>query len=133
MMSQKAGLFGHMEIRGQILRAPNPAAAKALRRKVGGSREEEFVGHHFAIVVRANEAKFTQHRNLGRFLCQTAPKVLVEASPFDLIWGIGLGEDNEMATDPNHWRGPNLLGFALMEVRKELSSEPGHLAETGRA
>lgn len=133
MMVQKAGLFGDMDTREQILRAPTSSAAKSLGRHVRGFREEDWIDHRFEIVVRGNEAKFAQHRGLGIFLRQTAPKVLVEASPFDQIWGIGLRDDNLMAIDPNHWRGLNLLGFALMEVRARLSTKAGYPVETGCA
>ena len=73
----------------------------------------------FSIVVRANEAKFTQNVELRQFLKQTGSRVLVEASPVDKIWGIGLAQDDEKANNPNLWSGLNLLGFALMQVRGE--------------
>jgi predicted NAD-dependent protein-ADP-ribosyltransferase YbiA (DUF1768 family) len=46
--------------------------------------------------------------------------VLVEASPRDRVWGIGISAGHEHATDPARWRGLNLLGFALMEARAGL-------------
>jgi ribA/ribD-fused uncharacterized protein len=70
----------------------------------------------------ANLAKFRQNEALGRFLLETGRRVLVEASPVDAIWGIGLSRDDERATQPELWPGLNLLGFALMEVRSQLSS-----------
>jgi ribA/ribD-fused uncharacterized protein len=84
---------------------------------VRGFDEATWVAHRFDIVVRGNRAKFTQHPTLHEFLQNTAPRVLVEASPVDRIWGIGLAQDDPDAHDPNRWRGLNLLGFALMEVR----------------
>ena len=51
---------------------------------------------------------------------QTGDSVLVEASPYDAIWGIRLAASSPEAQDPMKWRGQNLLGFALMEVRDEL-------------
>jgi ribA/ribD-fused uncharacterized protein len=54
------------------------------------------------------------------YLMSTGNKILVEASPLDTIWGIGLGRENTKANNPNTWRGKNLLGFALMEVRDEI-------------
>lgn len=71
-------------------------------------------------MVRANEAKFGQNAELGRFLKQTGARILVEASPVDRIWGIGLAQDDERATNPNLWRGLNLLGFALIQVRGDV-------------
>jgi ribA/ribD-fused uncharacterized protein len=77
-----------------------------------------------AAVVRGNVAKFGQNEELGAFLRGTGARVLVEASPRDQVWGIGLGASNPAARDPSRWRGRNLLGFALMAARKELSRVP---------
>jgi len=74
----------------------------------------------FEVVVRGNLAKFSQSRELAAFLLGTRGHVLVEASPRDRIWGIGLGESDPRASDPHAWRGLNLLGFALMRVREML-------------
>lgn len=117
MMAEKAALFGDQDTRAEVLQAPNPGAAKALGRKVRGFDESKWVEHRFGIVVRANEAKFSQNAELGQFLKQTSSRVLVEASPVDRIWGVGLAADDEKVNDPNHWQGLNLLGFALMHVR----------------
>jgi ribA/ribD-fused uncharacterized protein len=117
MMAEKAALFGDASTRAQALAAPSPGAAKALGRKVQGFDEDVWQEHRFSIVVRANQAKFSQNAELGQFLRQTGSRILVEASPVDRIWGIGLAKEDEQATNPNHWRGLNLLGFALMRVR----------------
>jgi ribA/ribD-fused uncharacterized protein len=74
-------------------------------------------GDRCEIVVAGTIAKFDQHPELGRFLAGTRDRVLVEASPLDRIWDIGLAADDERAEDPGRWRGLNLLGFALMEAR----------------
>jgi hypothetical protein len=120
MMAEKAVLFGDEETRAEVLRAPNPGAAKALGRKVRGFDEAAWARQRFSTVVRANEAKFAQNPELGRYLRQTGDRILVEASPVDRIWGIGLAADDEKVSDPNSWRGLNLLGFALMRVRESL-------------
>ncbi|HEY5761312.1 MAG TPA: NADAR family protein [Steroidobacter sp.] len=117
MMAEKAALFGDQETRAQVLRAPNPGAAKALGRQVQGFDEAVWTAKRFGIVVRANEAKFSQNPELHQFLKTTGSRILVEASPVDKIWGIGLAHDDERAKDPNAWLGLNLLGFALMRVR----------------
>ena len=57
----------------------------------------------------------------GAFLVGTRTRVLVEASPVDRIWGIGLAQDDERAANPLRWNGTNLLGFALMAVRDRLA------------
>ena len=121
MMAAKARLFGDTEICEKIIGAGGPAKAKALGRQVRGFREDQWVAHRFEIVVAGNRAKFAQNAEMGRFLLDTARKVLVEASPRDRIWGIGMGRDNPRASDPARWRGLNLLGFALMEVRSRLT------------
>ena len=117
MMAGKAALFGDSATRALVLEAPNPGAAKALGRKVQGFDETVWEQHRFEIVVRGNQAKFAQNAELGEFLKQTGRKVLVEASPVDQIWGIGLAQDDDKVSNPNLWRGLNLLGFALMRVR----------------
>ena len=120
MMAEKAALFGDQEIRQQILDAPTPATTKSLGRKVRGFDEALWQQNRYAIVVRANQAKFAQNPAIGRYLAGTGSRILAEADPIDRIWGIGFGLDDERAKNPNQWRGLNLLGFALMEVRDNL-------------
>jgi ribA/ribD-fused uncharacterized protein len=120
MMAAKARLFGDTEICAQILAAPNPGAAKDLGRRVAGFDEKIWNANRYSIVVSANQAKFEQHPELGDLLKQTGNRVLVEASPVDRIWGVGLAQDDQKVNDPNQWRGLNLLGFALMQVRDKL-------------
>lgn len=122
MMAGKARLFGDEAIRAQVLAAPTPAEAKALGRKVANFDGARWERERFAIVVAANMAKFGQHPDLREFLVQTGDCVLVEASPVDAIWGIGLAADHADAQRPERWQGLNLLGFALMEVRERLAT-----------
>ena len=105
-----------------ILASTDPSKVKALGRKVKGYDESRWVAHRFAIVVAGNYAKFSQNEALTAFLLSTGDKVLVEASPVDQIWGIGLARDGPHAAHPDKWNGLNLLGFALMEVRDMLRS-----------
>ncbi|MDH0682192.1 NADAR family protein [Achromobacter animicus] len=120
MMAEKARLFGDEATRALVFKAPNPGAAKALGRQVMGFNDETWLANRYAIVVRANEAKFGQNPELREFLLQTGNRVLVEASPVDRIWGVGMAQDDEHIANPNLWRGLNLLGFALMQVRDTL-------------
>ncbi|WP_433824423.1 NADAR family protein [Actinoplanes sp. CA-015351] len=120
MMWRKATLFGDEDTAERILAAPHPKAAKDLGGRATGFDQQTWNEHRFAVVVDGNLAKFTQHPALGAYLRGTGRRVLVEASPMDRIWGIGLARDDERAADPRRWRGLNLLGFALMEVRDRL-------------
>ncbi|MEU5722202.1 NADAR family protein [Micromonospora sp. NPDC047738] len=120
MMWHKATLFGDAEIAERILASGHPRRAKTLGRQVRGFDEATWTARRYDIVVAGSVAKFGQHDELGRFLLGTGERVLVEASPVDRIWGIGLAADDPRADDPARWRGQNLLGFALMEARATL-------------
>ena len=122
MMAEKARLFNDDSILAQIIAVKHPAEAKKLGRLVQGFDQEIWEKNRFKIVVQGNVGKFQQNPNLKEFLANTKARILVEASPRDRIWGIGLGKDNPNAENPEKWRGENLLGFALMEVRSILSS-----------
>lgn len=124
MMAEKARLFGDDVARERVLAAPRPEDAKKLGRTVAGFDEAVWIAHRFAIIVRGNEAKFGQNAELGSYLSSTRGHILVEASPEDRIWGIGLAEKDADAGNPKKWRGLNLLGFALMEVRERLRGLP---------
>lgn len=120
MMAAKARLFGDAEAERRVLAAEHPSLAKKAGRMVRGFDERTWERERFAIVVEGGVHKFTAHADPREFLLNTGERVLVEASPVDRVWGIGLTADDEAATDPQRWRGPNLLGFALMEVRARL-------------
>lgn len=120
MMAEKARLFDDERTLARILAAQSPAEAKKLGREIQGFVPEVWETHKFEIVKTGNRHKFEQHRDLAAFLLSTHDRVLVEASPVDTIWGIGLAADAPDAANPARWQGPNLLGFALMEVRDQL-------------
>ncbi|MFJ1756902.1 NADAR family protein [Kitasatospora sp. NPDC088134] len=121
MMAGKARLFGDEEIVPRILAARTPAEAKKLGQLVGGFDEARWTAHRFDLVVAGSVAKFGQDDRLRAYLVGTGNRVLVEASPLDRIWGIGLAADDDRAHAPAQWRGLNLLGFALMEARAKLT------------
>ncbi len=121
MMAEKARLFEDEENHQKILNASHPGEAKKLGRLVQGFQQDIWVSHRFDIVVQGNIAKFSQNNDLREFLLGTKKQILVEASPRDRIWGIGLDENSKQATNPEKWKGLNLLGFALMKVRDQLS------------
>jgi ribA/ribD-fused uncharacterized protein len=120
MMSEKARLFNDHEVLKKIIACSSPAAAKKLGREVRNFNEEDWNRNRFEVVVRGNQAKFEQNKELRQFLLSTRDRVLVEASPVDKIWGIGLAETDPHAGNPEKWKGLNLLGFALMKVRSML-------------
>jgi ribA/ribD-fused uncharacterized protein len=123
MMYRKAVLFGDEESAGRIVAASHPRQAKMLGRRVRNFDESIWNKQRFDIVVDACLVKFGQNAELRQFLLGTGDRVLVEASPTDRIWGIGLTARDERAADPALWQGLNLLGFALMHARAELADQ----------
>ncbi len=121
MMASKARLFGDQAILERILASGHPKQAKDLGRSVANFDEHLWLEHRYDLVVAGNLAKFSQNPELASFLLGTRDRILVEASPVDRIWGIGLAEDSPDASRPDRWRGLNLLGFALMQVRWRLA------------
>jgi ribA/ribD-fused uncharacterized protein len=120
MMAQKAILFDDREIYHAIMRTNNPAEQKALGRSVRKFNIDKWNVIAKEVVYRANLAKFTQHPNLQAELLATGDAELVEASPTDCVWGIGLSENDSRIHDRNEWRGTNWLGEAIMRVRDTL-------------
>lgn len=121
MMASKARLFADDDTLQQILEAADPKTAKALGRQVKDFDDKIWTENCRRLVTEGNVAKFSQNDALGAFLLSTREQVLVEASPYDRIWGIGLAAKDEKAKHPDTWQGQNLLGFALMDVRTTLS------------
>lgn len=120
MMAKKAELFKDEEILAKILECKSPAEAKKLGRKVRNYDDKIWLENRYEIVKQGNFYKFSQNPDLKTFLINTNERVIVEASPVDPIWGIGMAGDHKDALNPEKWKGLNLLGFALMEVRNEL-------------
>ncbi|SDE07443.1 NADAR family protein [Glycomyces harbinensis] len=125
MMWSKAMLFGDEATAKAVLLTDSPEQARQLGRLVSGFDGEVWDREKFRIVVAGNIAKFSQHDELGDFLLYTGDRLLVEASPIDSTWAIGLAEDDPQTDDPRTWRGSNLLGFALMTVRDHLRKARG--------
>ena len=120
MMIQKAKLFEDNETLNEIIKAKTPQEYKKLGRKVKNYNNKIWNEKKFDIVVNGNMLKFSQNEELKNFLLSTNNKILAEASPYDKIWGIGIGEDDKDAYNIDKWKGENLLGKALMKVREEL-------------
>jgi ribA/ribD-fused uncharacterized protein len=120
MMAGKARLFRDAEALERILAEPSPAKQKALGRAVRGFDGAHWERHRFDVVAFGSHAKFSQDEALKAHLLSTQDAILVEASPRDRIWGVGLGRENPLVHEPARWRGRNLLGFALVHARDVL-------------
>jgi ribA/ribD-fused uncharacterized protein len=120
MMAGKARVFNDDEMLAKIIVAKTPAEAKKLGRSVKNFDASVWDNHKYELVKQGNIHKFSQHADLQEFLLNTNQRVLVEASPVDKIWGIGMAKNHAGIENPTLWKGQNLLGFALMEARDEL-------------
>lgn len=120
MMAEKARLFNDFEIAEQILCTEKAPLVKELGRKIKNFNDETWKKNRYEIVVKGNYFKFIQNPGLKDFLISTNEKIIVEASPLDNIWGIGIAKDSAGIENPDNWKGLNLLGFALMEARDRI-------------
>lgn len=119
MMYFKAILFEDNVTALEIMAASNPKDMKALGRKVKNYDEAEWAKNREWIMLEILRSKFSQNPHMMYALLSTTPLEIVEASPFDTIWGVGLGEDDPLILDKATWKGLNLLGKCLMQVRSE--------------
>ncbi len=121
MMFCKAILFKDDRTAELILKSGyQPSLHKELGRKIEGFDQNIWDANKRAIVFTGNYYKFIHSDNLSKLLLGTSPKILVEASPIDKIWGIGLSIDDERRFYKEKWEGENLLGYILTEVREEI-------------
>ena len=121
MMAKKAKLFNDEKVYDMIMSEEYPSVQKELGRMVSNYNQDVWDKHKFDIVVNANYLKFTQDETLKELLLDTGDKTIVEASPYDTIWGIGLSCDDDKILDESNWQGENLLGKAIMKVRTILN------------
>jgi len=120
MMAGKARTFGDAEGLATVMATVRPYAAKKAGRAVRGFDEQVWKKARYEIVVEGNRAKFGQHLELAAYLRSTDRRVIVEASPYDRIWGVAMAAADPNIAHPLRWKGLNLLGFALMDIRDEL-------------
>jgi len=123
MMYKKALLFEDEDVANAIMRTQNPMEQKALGRKVRGFNKDKWEEVCREYVYEANYAKFTQNPDLLFELVSYGDRDIVEASPEDPIWGIGMHETNPDIFDRTKWKGTNWLGEAIMRVRDTLKAE----------
>lgn len=121
MMYKKALLFEDNAIAKEILKSKSPKKIKGFGRLVSGFDSAVWDEHKGNIVVQGNILKFSQNPELKEYLLGTVDKILVEASPYDKVWGIGMKKGSVGICDPKKWKGQNLLGFALMEARDRIN------------
>ena len=122
-MWEKAVFFGDMVTAALILKTPSPSQCKKLGRIVVNFKADVWLREGYVIMIAINIAKFSQNLKLKAILLSTEDKILVEASPYDTIWGIGLYHEDDKVLDEKNWKGQNLLGKALMEVREKLKDK----------
>lgn len=122
MMAQKALLFQDKEAYQKIMESDSPKEQQEIGRTIKNFNQEVWDEHAENIVYHGNILKFSQNKELFDILMSTGNRKLVEASPFDLIWGIGYGveKDEAILTDESKWRGENKLGKILTKVREDL-------------
>ena len=120
MMTKKAELFNDEEIKNKILSTNNVRKQKELGRQIKNFNESIWNENKIKIVYIGNKLKFTQNQNLKSELMNTNDKLIVEASPNDKIWGIGLHEEDPNSLNQNEWKGQNLLGNILTILRKDI-------------
>lgn len=125
MMYKKACIFDDMAIADKILATEDVAAIKALGRKVSNYDDTIWSGMRQVVVYNGLLEKFKQNEPLKKMLLETGNSILAECAVRDKIWGIGLGMKDENRFDISKWKGQNLLGFALMEVRRKLAQPQG--------
>jgi len=123
MMAKKALLFSDFEALAKIMKSTDPSEQKALGKTVKGFDKANWETYCREYVYQGNYAKFTQNPKMMAELLATGDKEIVEASPTDNIWGIGLDENNPLAWNKETWQGTNWLGEAIMRVRTKLREE----------
>jgi ribA/ribD-fused uncharacterized protein len=122
MMYKKATLFYDYDAALEIMKAKRPVDQKSLGSTVKNFNQIEWNENKERIVYEGNMYKFAQHPEIAKELIATGDRIIVEASPSDTIWGIGLHYDNKDVEDETKWKGLNLLGKALMRVRTDIQN-----------
>lgn len=123
MMYKKAELFGDAKIMDEVMKTEDPRTHKNLGREVANYDEDTWNAVAVEIVAYGNYLKFTQNPKLLKLMFKHKNRILVEASPIDKKWGIGLAEEDPRALDESQWQGENLLGVALMKTRDRILND----------
>jgi len=120
MMYKKALTFGDVETAEKIMQSTHPSTQKQLGREVKGFVREQWDAVSRDEVYKGCYFKFEQNPNLKKELLETEGTILVEASPTDNIWGIGLAGNDPDALDEKKWQGTNWLGQVLTKLRDDM-------------
>lgn len=121
-MYHKAMTFGDTYSAGRIIATPDPWIAKEIGRGVKGYVDEVWNQKRYNVMLQGNRLKYNQHKDIREKLLATGNMILVETNPRDSIWSCGLSVEEAKNSNPALWRGQNLLGIVLMQVRNELST-----------
>lgn len=125
IMYKKAELFEDAEMMRAVMLATTPMAAKSCGRKVSGYVDSVWVERRVELSTAGIYEKFKQNRDIRDILLGTGDAILAECAPRDKIWGIGMGVSNPAVQHPGQWRGQNILGSILMDVRRRLRDDLG--------
>jgi len=120
IMYQKAILFNDLTIASKILETKEPRIQKQLGRSINNFNEDIWNKHKYKILYDGLKLKFEQNDKLHNLLRNTENKILIEASPYDSIYGVGMSANDPNISNPQKWKGLNMLGRALMDIRKNL-------------
>lgn len=123
IMYRKCLTFGDTVTAEKLLSSDSPKEQKALGREAAGYIDSVWAGIRQTVAIRGLYAKFSQDAELKRLLLGTGDAVLVECTSNDRIWACGLDRDDDDRLSADRWKGQNILGFALMEVRNMLRAE----------
>jgi ribA/ribD-fused uncharacterized protein len=120
MMAKKCLAHGDYKGVTDVMECDDPREQKAIGRRISNYSDEIWNPKRYQVVVDGNFYKFTQDPRLKELLISTGNKIIVEASPYDKVWGIGLGTNDNRVLNESLWDGQNLLGKAIMDVRELL-------------
>jgi ribA/ribD-fused uncharacterized protein len=122
-MAAKALCFNDAESYNKIMESDDPRVQKAIGQKVKNYDDSVWAAARYDAMLLSVYLKFSQNKDLQKILLDTGNKILCEASPFDIVWGIGMGADHPDILDQSKWKGQNLLGEALMEIRELIKGD----------
>jgi ribA/ribD-fused uncharacterized protein len=120
MMMGKAALFRDNKAFNRMAETESPKTHRILGKTVQNFVKDEWDQYCQDIVKIGNYLKFSQNEELMKHMKDTGKALLVEASPFDNIWGIGIRFDHPNVQFVEKWKGTNYLGECLMFVRSIL-------------